>query len=176
MRARVLEIASGTGEHALYFASRLEGVSWQPSDPDSSFRDSIAEWTPSSGLANLLPPLDIDVRRADWGVGPVDAIVCINMIHIAPWESAEGLFEGARRSLREGGVLYLYGPYAMSGRHTAPSNEAFDRSLRSRNPDWGVRDLDDVVALAHHSGFVHRETVEMPANNFSLVFARVVEP
>lgn len=169
-RATVLEIASGTGEHALYFATRLEGVTWQPSDPDPEARDSIAAW--GIGSAGVLAPLDLDVRRESWGVGPVDAIVCINMIHISPWTAAEGLFRGAADCLRPGGVLYLYGPFAIGGRHTAPSNAAFDENLRARDPEWGVRDLEDVVALARESGFDLTETVAMPANNLSVVFTR----
>ncbi len=172
-RARVLEIASGVGEHAVFFARALPGVTWQPSDPDAGARESIASWIAEEELANVAPPRAIDVRDSLWGVegeAPFDAIVAINMIHISPWEATLGLMAGAARVLCEDGVLYTYGPYMRDGRHTAPSNQAFDASLKARDPSWGVRDVADVerAALAH--GLALREIVEMPANNLSLVF------
>jgi hypothetical protein len=145
---------------------------WQPSDPDAAARDSIAAWRAHAGAANLNAPLAIDVTRNDWGIGRVAAIVCINMIHIAPWEAAEALFRGAGERLDAGGVLYLYGPYRRNGAHTAPSNEAFDAQLRATDPRWGVRDLEAVTALAEKAGFALVDTVAMPANNFSVVFRK----
>ncbi|CAG9200941.1 SAM-dependent methyltransferases [Paraburkholderia sabiae] len=168
----VLEIASGTGQHAIHFAAALPKLVWQPSDPGEDARASIAAWTAHSGLANVRAPLALDVRDASWGIDAAAAIVCINMIHISPWESAQALIGGAGRLLQTGGVLFLYGPYRRGGAHTAPSNAAFDAQLRSRDPSWGVRDMEDVVALADAAGFDSDEPVEMPANNFCLVFRK----
>lgn len=173
--ARVLEIASGSGEHGVFVARAMPGLIWQPSDPDPQARDSIAAWIEAEGLDNVLPPCSIDVREAVWGVedeGPFDAIIAINMIHISPWEATLGLFAGAGRLLRPGGVLYAYGPYTRDGRHTAPSNDAFDASLKARDPSWGVRDVAEVERAASLQEFTLREIVEMPANNLSLVFVR----
>jgi len=169
---RVLEIASGTGQHAMYFAGAMPGLDWQPTDADAQARESIAAWIAHGAPLNVRAPLALDVHQADWGVGVLDAVVCINMIHIAPWSAAQALFAGASRHLARGGVLYLYGPYKRGGAHTAPSNEAFDRQLQSRNPAWGVRDMEAVVALAASEGFTCGEPVAMPANNFSLVFRK----
>ena len=168
----VLEIASGTGEHAVHFATALPDLIWQPTDPDPDALRSIAAWRKAAGAPNLLPPLELDVTAQAWLLPCADAVVCINMIHISPWRSARGLMAGAQRVLPAGGVLFLYGPYTEGGRHTAPSNEAFDASLRARNPEWGVRDLDAVRELAarHDLDFVER--VAMPANNLSVVFRR----
>jgi SAM-dependent methyltransferase len=168
----VLEIASGTGQHAVHFAAALPQLVWQPSDTDASARASIAAWTAHSGLANVRAPLAVDVRDMSWGIASADAIVCINMIHISPWEAAQGLIGGAGRLLPAGGVLFLYGPYRRGGAHTAPSNAAFDEQLKSRNPAWGVRDMEAVVALADAAGFDADEPVAMPANNFVLVFRK----
>ncbi|QGR84475.1 DUF938 domain-containing protein [Burkholderia multivorans] len=172
-RGRVLEIASGTGQHVVHFAHGLPALRWQPSDPDPLARKSIAAWIAHTGVANVDAPLAFDVRDASWPAAPIDAIVCINMIHISPWASAQALFAGAARVLRPDGVLYLYGPYRRGGRHTAPSNDAFDLQLRSRDPSWGVRDLETVVALGADLGLDCTEVVEMPANNLSVVFRRV---
>ncbi|AFQ51235.1 DUF938 domain-containing protein [Burkholderia cepacia] len=171
----VLEIASGTGQHAVHFAQALPGLRWQPSDPDAQARRSIAAWVAHAGLANLDEPLAFDVRDAawPWPASALDAIVCINMIHISPWACTDALFAGASRVLRPGGILFLYGPYRRAGRHTAPSNEAFDQQLRSRDPSWGVRDLEAVVALGLDRGLDCIEVVEMPANNLSVVFRRL---
>jgi cyclopropane fatty-acyl-phospholipid synthase-like methyltransferase len=169
----VLEVASGTGEHAIFVARALPLLTWQPSDPDAQSRASIAAWIAQEQLQNVLPPCDIDVRASDWGVaGPFDAIVAINMIHISPWEVTLGLFAGAARLVREGGTLFLYGPYKRDGRHTTPSNESFDEWLKARDPAFGVRDVDDVVRVADGNGFALREIVAMPANNFCLIFAK----
>lgn len=169
---RVLEIASGTGEHAVFLGARLPIASWQPTDPDPAARASIDAWRAHEGAARVLPSVDLDVRRQPWPVGPVDVVVCINMIHIAPWEACEALVRGAGELLPPGGVLYLYGPYRRDGAHTAPSNEDFDRSLRARDPSWGVRDLEAVEAEAARHGLGLVEVVPMPANNFSVVFRK----
>ncbi|SAL79293.1 SAM-dependent methyltransferase [Caballeronia peredens] len=168
----VLEIASGTGQHAVHCAAALPQIVWQPSDPDEASRDSIAAWRAHAGFANLGAPLALDVRSDDWGIGEAAAIVCINMIHIAPWEAAEALLRGAGARLGAGGVLYLYGPYRRNGAHTAPSNEAFDAQLRATDPRWGVRDMEAVEELGAQAGLTLKEVVAMPANNFSLVFEK----
>ena len=177
----VLEIASGTGEHAVFFAANLPHCTWLPSDPDPESRASIHAWQAASPTSNLLPPLAIDVCAATWLVeaeafvrpnGEISAIACINMIHISPWKACEGLCAGAERLLPAGGVLYLYGPYKRDGQHTAPSNASFDLSLRSRNEAWGIRDLEAVVELARSHQLELVETVAMPANNLSVIFQR----
>ena len=167
-----LEIASGTGQHVVHFAKALPRWTWQPSEPDPKMRGSIAAWVSETGVANVLPPLDLDVSRADWPVERADAVLCINMIHISPWRATEHLLAGCERLLGPGGILFLYGPYRRSGRHTAPSNEAFDESLRQRNPQWGLRDLETVEETANQHGLALSEVVEMPANNLSVVFVR----
>lgn len=164
----VLEVASGTGEHAAWFAHHLRPLEWQPSDPDSDMRRSIAAH--GSDIPNLAEPIDLDASRRPWPIEQAAAIVCINMLHIAPWAAAEGLVAGAGEILSPGGVLYLYGPFKQGGAHTAPSNQAFDQSLRSENPDWGVRDLEAVTELAAANDLELVETVAMPANNFSLIY------
>jgi len=171
----VLEIASGSGEHAAFFAAGLPHLAWQPSDPDPRARASIAGFCDEAHLPNLLPPLTLDAAAVDWPVERADAICCINMIHIAPWSACEGLVAGAARLLPADGVLFLYGPYREAGRHTAPSNAAFDADLRAQDPRWGVRDLEAVAALAARHGLAHVETVTMPANNRSVVFRRAGE-
>ena len=168
----VLEIASGSGEHAVHFAARLPHLTWQPSDPDAVARDSIAAWRDEAQAPNLLPPLPIDVRHHPWPIASADAVVCINMIHIAPWTTCEALLRGAATLLAPGGPLYLYGPFLIDGRFTAPSNAAFDRELRRHNPEWGVRDLAEVRTAARRHGFRFVERVDMPANNFSVLFAK----
>lgn len=171
-RGLVLEVASGSGEHALFFAEALPGLVFQPTDPDAEARASIDAWVADSGLANLRPALALDAAAPGWPVAAADAVLCCNMIHISPWASAAGLVAGAASILPPGGLLYLYGPYRRNGRHTAPSNAAFDEDLRRRNPAWGVRDLEAVAALAAGSGFGTPEVVEMPANNLSVLFRR----
>src|SRR5215207_3955528 len=170
VRGIVLEIASGTGEHAIHFAAALPELIWQPTDRDPEARRSIAARRAAAVLPNLLPPLELDAAAPSWPVERADAIVAINMIHIAPWSAAEGLMAGAARLLAPGGILYLYGPYQENGRHTAPSNAAFDASLRARDPEWGVRDVGAVAELAARHGLTLAERVAMPANNLSLVF------
>jgi len=168
----VLEIASGSGEHAAYFAHNLPALDWQPSDPDPQALASSAAHRADADLANLLAPLRLDVTAAQWPVARADAVICCNMIHIAPWAACQSLIAGAARILPAGGLLYLYGPYKIGGRHTAPTNQAFDDRLREQNADWGIRDLDDVAALAARNGFALAETVPMPANNLSVMFRR----
>jgi cyclopropane fatty-acyl-phospholipid synthase-like methyltransferase len=173
--SRVLELASGAGEHAVFFASEMSGVTWQPSDPSAEARESIAAWIEAKQLKNVLAPAALDVCEVAWGVenqAPFDALVAINMIHISPWQATLGLMCGAGRLLRAGGILFTYGPYMRDGRHTAPSNEAFDASLKARDPSWGVRDVADVENAARENGLQLREAVEMPANNLSLVFVK----
>ena len=172
---RALEIASGTGQHAAAFAGAFPGIVWHPSDPDGAARDSIAAWVEERALDNLRPPLNIDVMRAGWADatgGEFDVIVCINMVHISPWAACEGLMDGAGTLLAKGGLLYLYGPYRRGGEVLAPSNVAFDQSLRSHNPDWGIRDRDEVETVAAERGLVLTQVIEMPANNHSLIFRK----
>ena len=168
----VLEIASGSGEHAVHFASALPHLVWQPTDPDPQARHLIAAHAARAQLPNLLSPLELDASAAVWPVTRADAIVSINMIHIAPWRAAVGLMAGAGRLLAPGAPLYLYGPYRRGGQHNAPSNAAFDESLKARDPEWGVRDLDEVAELAHRHGLALQRTVAMPANNLSVIFRR----
>jgi hypothetical protein len=169
----VLEIASGTGEHGVWYSQALPWLTWQPSDRDADALASIAAWRETARLPNLLPPLLLDTSAVSWPVARADAIVAINMVHIAPWSAVLGLFAGAERVLPAGGLLYLYGPFRENGLHTTPSNAAFDADLRARNPDWGVRDLNDLTALAARHGMAAPDRIAMPANNLSLVFRRL---
>lgn len=182
----VLEVSSGTGEHAIFFAPRLDPRKWLPSDPNPLARASIMAWREYCPAANLYPAIALDVCDAIWAVeqdelrellpkidfkrDPIKAIVNINMIHIAPWSACLGLIAGAKRILPPGGILYLYGPFKQNGRHTSPSNAAFDQSLQSQNPQWGVRDLDQVIAVAQAENLSLVKTVTMPANNLSVIF------
>lgn len=168
----ILEIASGSGEHVSHFAAALPALTFQPSDPDRDALVSTAAWIRESGLANIRPPVQLDAAAAEWPVRSASAIICINMIHISPWAATRGLMTQAGKLLPEGAPLYLYGPYRRPGRALEPSNLAFDESLRSRNAEWGLRELDDVVALAKQAGFGEPDVTEMPANNLSLVFRR----
>jgi SAM-dependent methyltransferase len=167
-----LEIASGTGQHAVHFARALPALAWQPSDADPDFRRSVALWVGHEGLSNVRDPLPLDVRELPWPVARADAVVCINMIHVAPWAATAALFRGAAAILPEGGVVFLYGPFRRSGRHTAPSNEAFDAQLRAQDPEWGLREVEEVGRAARTEGIDLVETIAMPSNNFSLVFRR----
>lgn len=172
-RARVLELASGSGEHALAFATAMPGWQWQPSDPAEPALASIAAWREAAALPNLAAPIRLDVTApGDWPQGPFDAVVAINLIHISPWAVAEALMARAGERLVPGGVLYLYGPYRRGGEHTASSNAAFDADLRRRDPRWGVRDLEAVAAEAERHGLALQRVAEMPANNLSLLFVR----
>ena len=172
--ARVLEIASGSGEHAVFLGAELDVASWQPSDPDPGARASIDAWRAFAHAERVLPAIELDVEKTPWPVANVDLVVCINMIHISPWSATEALVRGAAQALAPGGLLYTYGPYKRDGVHTAPSNEAFDASLRGRDPRWGVRDIDDIAREAERQGLELREIVTMPANNLSLVFGRAM--
>jgi SAM-dependent methyltransferase len=173
-RGVVLELASGSGEHTVYFAQALPALAFQPSDPDPQACASIDAWTASAGLPNVRPALALDATAQPWPIDAADAVLCINMVHISPWQAAIGLVSGAAAILPPGGLLYLYGPYRRNGGHTAPSNEAFDRSLRARNPAWGIRDLEAVADLAAAHGFAPPAVEQMPANNLSLIFSKPV--
>ena len=168
----VLEIASGTGEHLIHFAARFPHLHWQPSDYDEAGLTSILAWSEEAALPNILPPVRIDASARQWPVSRADAILCINMIHIAPWAAAQGLMAGAARTLEVGGILYLYGPYVEAGVPTAPSNLEFDASLKSRNTEWGLRSVEEVISLATEHGLGCESRTSMPANNLSLVFKR----
>ncbi len=169
----VLETASGTGQHCTYFARRFPKLVWQPSDLEPRSLASIQAWRDESGLDNFLTPLALDVTAPSWPVEQVTAVININMIHISPWSACAGLMRGAGAYLVPGGLLFLYGPYRVRGQPTAPSNEAFDASLRASSPDWGLRHVDEVEDEARTRGLVLRTTCPMPANNLSLVFERV---
>jgi SAM-dependent methyltransferase len=168
----VLEIASGSGEHAAFFAENLPNLVFYPSDPDASARRSIESWRLSLGLANLRAALALDAREDDWPVDAVDAILCINMIHISPWSATEGLFKGAARILARNAPLYLYGPYKRQGVETAPSNIEFEAWLKTKDPAFGLRDLEAVAECALRNGFLEPAVIEMPANNLSVIFRR----
>lgn len=169
----VLEVASGSGEHCVFFAEALPALMFQPSDPEPSARNSIDAWARTLALGNVRPALELDAASDNWPITTTDAVLCINMIHISPWRAAEGLVRGAARALPVGGMLYCYGPYRREGRHTAESNATFDRDLRSRNEEWGVRDLETVSDLAIAVGFTAPLIEPMPANNLSLIFRRL---
>ncbi|GAA0568518.1 DUF938 domain-containing protein [Craurococcus roseus] len=175
-RGLVLEVASGTGEHAIHFASALPGLVFQPSDPDPGARASIDAWAAGARLSNLRAAIALDAAAPDWERavvgGMVDAVLCVNMVHIAPWAATPGLVRGAARLLPAGGVLCLYGPFKRGGWHTAPSNAAFDADLRASDPAWGVRDLEAVADEAAARGFAQPVVDEMPANNLFVVFRR----
>lgn len=173
--ARVLEIAAGTGEHAVFFAHAFPEMTWQPTDADPESLASIAAYAAEADLPNLRRPELLDARALPWprlADGPFDAVVSINMIHIAPWAACEGLMAGAAAVVRDGGSLVLYGPFRIDGRHTAPSNVAFEESLQAMDPRFGVRDVAEVAAVAAAHGFGRPLRLAMPANNFILAFAR----
>jgi hypothetical protein len=167
-----LEVASGTGMHAAWLAPRLSPLEWQPSDADDAALASIEAWRRAEPSENLRAPVRLDVTAEAWPLSEADAIFNANMIHISPWACTLGLLDGAARILGEGAPLVLYGPYKIGGKHTAPSNERFDASLRARDPRWGVRDLDVVTRAAADRGFVFERLVAMPANNQTVVFRR----
>lgn len=168
----VLEIASGSGEHAVHFAGAFPDLAFQPSDPNEEALASIDAWAKASALPNLRPALRLDATAPEWPVERADALICINMIHISPWAATQGLISHAARLLPQGGPLYLYGPYRQRGVPFAESNAAFDASLRGRNPEWGLRELDAVAALAATAGFGAPEVTAMPANNLSVMFRK----
>ena len=169
----VLEIASGSGEHALHFAAHFPALGFQPTDPDAAALASIAAWQAEAQLPNLLLPLMLDVMADAWPVQKVDAVLCINMIHIAPWEATAALMRGAARVLPRDGALFLYGPFMRGGQHTAHSNAEFDAGLRAQDARWGVRDLEAVAEIASAAGFAAPVVEEMPANNLSVIFRRL---
>jgi SAM-dependent methyltransferase len=177
-RGSALEVASGTGQHAAFFAAELPGWTWQPTDADPDALPAIAAWTAQSGAANVRPPLLLDVMAAQWPsqgapfAEPFDAIYCANMLHIAPWATCAALMRGSARHLAPHGVLVTYGPYLEDDVPTSPGNLSFDQSLRQRNADWGIRRLGDVAREAQRAGLALRKRYEMPANNLLLVFGR----
>ena len=169
----VLEVASGTGQHLDFFSEQLPSLRWQPSDASKKALERIASRVDEAARENLLFPLQLDVRTARWPITQADALLCINMIHISPWEASEALFQGASRLLATAAPLITYGPYRIHGAHNAASNAAFDESLRARDPRWGIRDIDELMELAGRTGFVLNERVPMPANNMTLIWTRV---
>ena len=172
----VLEVASGTGEHAVFMARRFPGLHWQPTDLDIEALASIDAWARESSLANIAPAIRLDASDKDWPIAQAGAILCINMIHISPWEATEGLFAGAAQRLEPGGPLVLYGPFLEDSVETAASNLAFDASLRARNPDWGVRNVSALDDLAERTGLVRAARYAMPANNLTLVYRKQKRP
>ena len=169
----ILEIASGSGEHVIHFARNLPSLVFQPSDPEPDALLSVAAWMKAAEVANVRAPIVLDASRSPWPIASADGIICINMVHISPWDASVGLIRGAAAILPPGSPLYLYGPYKRKGFATAPSNEAFDRNLRDRNPIWGLRDLEAIAAIAQSAGFSIPDITEMPANNLSIVFRRM---
>jgi SAM-dependent methyltransferase len=177
----VLEVGSGTGQHVVDFARAFPGITWWPTDVDPHHLSSIAAWRERASLPNLQAPVRLDAGQADWGLGQSDrppadgfaAMVCINVTHISPWATAEGLMRGAGQYLTPGGLLYLYGPYSRDRTHTAPSNQRFDQYLRAQNPDWGVRDIADIETLGREHGLSLQSVIDMPVNNFSIILERV---
>lgn len=168
----VLEVASGTGEHAVHFSRALPNLTWQPTDPSTDARASIEAWQEAEGSPNLLAPLELDAASDDWPIAKADAIVCINMVHISPWQATEGLMRVAGRVLPQGAPLILYGPYRRAGHTLEPSNAAFDESLKARDPRWGLRDLEAVADCAEAQGLGLARVVEMPANNLTVIFRK----
>lgn len=178
-KGTVLEIAGGTGEHAVIFAPEFPHLKWQPSDPAVDKLESIRAWVAVNPSPNILPAIAIDAASRHWPVEdlaldpPINAIVCVNMIHVSPWAAGQGLLAGAGRILKKGGILYLYGAYMVDGKHTAPSNMEFDRMIRETDPSWGLRDIGDVEKEARRHGLTLQDMVPMPANNFSVIFEKV---
>ena len=169
----ILEVASGSGEHIVHFARNFPALVFQPSDPEPDALLSVAAWVKATRVTNVRKPILLDASQSVWPIASADGIICINMVHISPWEATLGLIKGAAAILPPASPLYLYGPYIREGFATAPSNQAFDRSLRDRNPTWGLRDLEAVAAMAQSVGFSAPVITEMPANNLSVVFRRV---
>ena len=169
----ILEIASGSGEHVVHFARNFPGLIFQPSDPEPEALLSVAAWVKNAEVTNVRAPIVLDASQSPWPIASADAIICINMVHISPWDATVGLITGAAATLLPASPLYLYGPYKRKGFATAPSNEAFDRNLRDRNPTWGLRDLEAVAGVAQSVGFSAPTVTEMPANNLSVVFRRM---
>jgi hypothetical protein len=173
MTGVILEVASGSGEHVVHFARNLPRRVFQPSDPEPEALRSISAWVKATDVTNVRESIVLDASQSPWPIASADGIICINMVHISPWDATVGLIRGAAATLPPGSPLYLYGPCKRKGFATAPSNEAFDRNLRDRNPAWGLRDLEAVAAIAQSVGFSVPAIVEMPANNLSVVFRRI---
>jgi SAM-dependent methyltransferase len=171
-QGEVLEVSSGTGQHVVHFAQAMPHIRWQPTERDADSLKSIASWVGQTPTPNVNAPLRLDVHDAIWPAHDVVAVVCINMIHIAPLSAAEALLRGAGNVIAPGGILFLYGPYRRQGRHTSSSNQAFDEWLKAQNPEWGVRNLEDVVHLASTVGLELEQTHDMPANNLAVVFRK----
>lgn len=169
----VLEVSSGTGQHVVHFAREMPHLAWQPSEREEASLQSVTRWMEEAALPNIRPILRLDVTEKPWPVASAAAVVCLNMIHIAPWSAGAALMRGAQDILITGGTLFLYGPFRRGGRHTSESNEAFDRQLRSQNMEWGVRDLEDVARFAEEHGFGTPDIHVMPANNLSVVFRKL---
>jgi uncharacterized protein DUF938 len=168
----VLEVGSGTGQHVVHFARAMPNLIWQPSERDADCLRSIRAWVSVEALSNVRPPVHLDVSALPWPIDAAAALVCINMIHITPWSATEALFQGSRSLLSGRGLLCLYGPFKRQGQHTSPSNKSFDALLRRQEPEWGVRDIDDVSHLADQAGLDLHQTHEMPSNNLTLVFSK----
>jgi hypothetical protein len=173
MTGVILEIASGSGEHVVHFARNFPSLVFQPSDPEPEALLSVAAWVKAAQVTNVRAPIVLDASQSPWPIASADGIICINMVHISPWDATVGLITGAAAILPPGSPLYLYGPYKRKEFATAPSNEAFNRNLRDRNPAWGLRDLEAVAAIAQSVGFSIPAVTEMPANNLSVVFRRM---
>jgi hypothetical protein len=173
MTGVILEVASGSGEHVVHFARNFPNLVFQPSDPEPEALLSVAEWVKAAQVTNVRAPIVLDASQSPWPIASADGIICINMVHISPWDATVGLITGAAARLPPGSPLYLYGPYKRKGFATAPSNQAFDRNLRDRNPAWGLRDLEAVATIAQSVGFSVPTVIEMPANNLSVVFRRM---
>ncbi|MBW2731849.1 MAG: DUF938 domain-containing protein [Deltaproteobacteria bacterium] len=169
-KGRMLEVASGTGQHATYFAGRFPNLIWQPTDPDPEAREAIESRCKDRNIANLSPPLDLDVCVQPWAMTDAQGLVCVNLLHIAPWSVCEGLFAGGRALLVSGAPCVIYGPFRLGGVFNSAGNQRFDATLRARNPALGLRDVEAVVAVADAAGFDLREQAAMPANNLTLVF------
>ena len=173
LTGKVLEVASGTGEHIVYFADKFPDLQFQPSDRDTECLQSISSWTRSARLDNIAKPVFLDTENSSWNIADVTAVLCINMVHISPWEASIGLFHNVAKLLPIGAPFYLYGPFIRSDVVTASSNVAFEASLKSRNLRWGIRHLDDIDALAFEAGLQREMLIEMPANNLSLVYKKI---
>ncbi len=173
-KARILEIASGTGQHAAFFTSQMRGWIWQASDVEDDALNSIQAYREDGANENFLEPLRISTCDEAWNIGKFDAALCCNMIHISPWESCQGLFKHLSQHLVKDGTVFLYGPFIQDGLDTAPSNLAFDASLRSRDPKWGIRNLTAVAQEAKSHNFIQQQIYEMPANNLCVIFRKGV--
>lgn len=168
----LIEIGAGSGQHAAHFAAHFSNLTWQATEPDEKLRRSISAWIDHAELKNALPPIDLDTRQPEWPVEAADAVLCINVIHISPWDACAGLIEGAGKILDKGGILYLYGPFSIDGVHTSPGNADFDKTLKERDAAYGVRELNDVTKLAAEQGFKLERTVDMPNNNLSVIYRK----